>query len=367
MVAGCGLSIRGKEFLLICSQIVTPDHFPAQALAAKPNTKIRKDGSSTIAYPVQFLGSPEYYWSKATDIKPLTTDEAKSWLESGKKTNTRGLKSAYQQALEEPSLDQLMQSKIALQNSTAHANEAEEVEEEDNSEDQDMDEHDPELDDEGKPIKARKTKGGNKTPKKSSKTPTKRRKSDAPDAESSAKKKSKPNSARKASVKVIEHSTPSSPELTPEETKKRAWENKVKSVMYLRHKLQKTLLGKEEPKAVDLEEVPGHLDKLDNIEVDVDIFRETKIGKVLVRINKLGPIPGDEALGIKSHVTKLLSKWQEIMTEASNKGTGGMDGSEARANGSKTEDNTHSDVADGPNTNGDSKAAEELTASAPEA
>lgn len=85
--------------------------------------------------------------------------------------------------------------------------------------------------------------------------------------------------------------------------------------MYLRHKLQKTLLGKDEPKGVELEEVPAYLDKLDHVDVDADIFRETKIGKVLSRINKLENIPGEEKLGIKRHVEKLLAKWQPAMSE----------------------------------------------------
>jgi len=291
-------------------KVVTPDHFPQAALNAKPATKTRKDGTTATTYPVQFLGSPEYYWSRPTDIKRLTHEDVQAWIDSGKKSSTKGLKAAYQQALEPPTLDELMKAKKDL--------EAKFTNDEDEDEDGEMpdepeeeEESEIELDDEGKPVKKSKgkRKAASRTPKKTpSKTPTKKRKTDN-ETETSTKKARTPRS----NAKPKEVSPPSSPELTPEEARKKAHEQRVKNVMFIRHKLQKCLLGKDVPDDKLLDEVPGYLDKLDSVEASVDLFRETKIGKVLVRVNKLENIPRDDKLGIKEHVTKLLDKWQEVM------------------------------------------------------
>ncbi|CCG83996.1 protein of unknown function [Taphrina deformans PYCC 5710] len=302
--------------------IVTPEHFPAAALAARPQAKTRKDGTSATTYPVQFLGAPEYYWSKPTDIKRLSQDEVKANLEPGKKSTPKGLKAAYHHAQLGPTLEDLMKAKTALEAQQAASSEDEEevdgdeaMPDEDDEAAAESSEEEVELDDEGRPVKKSKSKkkaaASARTPKKTpTKTPTKKRKTEANGNEPSAKKA---RATPKSNAKVKERSAPASPELSPEEAKKKAYEQKVKNVMFLRHKLQKCLLGKDEPDEKLLEEIPGYLDKLDNVEANVDLFRETKIGKVLLRVNKLETIPRDEKLGIKKHVGQLLEKWQEVM------------------------------------------------------
>lgn len=250
-------------------------------------------------------------------MKPMSKTTAKEWLNSGKMTSVKGLKAAYQQALEAPSLETLLEAKVKLESSAVDedATEVGLVDDEDNE---------TELDDEGRPIKKKKGKKNTRTPKKSSDTPAKRRKTDsAANGDSAAKK-------LKTSAKKTTERTTASPELSPEESRKRAWDNKYKTVMYLRHKLQKTLLSRDEPKGAELEELPSHLEKLDGIDVDAAILRETKIGKVLVRVNKLDNIPNDDKLGIKAYVTKLLTKWQDLMAEVSKKSS---DGGETQTNG----------------------------------
>lgn len=307
---------------------MTPEHFPAAALAARPHSKPRKDGTSVTTLPVQFLGAPEYYWSRPTDIKRLTKEDIQTWLDAPRKSAAKGLKAAYSHALLDPKLEDLMKAKTELEAQLARNEEDDD--EEDDAEDVEMADEDEdaaaaaedsdeiELDDEGKPVKKSKSKKSKKsastpkTPKKTpAKTPTKKRKTEENGGEPSAKKsRATPRSNAKAAK---EPSPPASPEMSPEEAQKKAREQKVKNVMFWRHKLQKCLLGKDVPDDKLLDDIPGYLDKLDTVEANVDLFRETKIGKVLLRVNKLEKIPRDDELGIKKHVGKLLEKWQEVM------------------------------------------------------
>lgn len=294
--------------MLIRFQIVTEDHFPAPALAARPSVKTRKDGTSTVFHPVQFLGSPEYYWSRPTDIKALSLEDIKAWIESGKKSVSKGLKAAYQEAATSPTLEGLMKAKKDAE--SLAVDEDEEMADEYDAVPEDAESEDIELDDEGKPIKKSKRKAS-RTPKKTpTKNPTKKRKTDdtGPDAPSSSKKSKTP----KGNARARRVMSPASPEPTPEEAAKLQHDQKVKSVMFIRHKLQKCLLGAEcEVKM--LPDVPGYLEKLEKVDVDVQLFRDTKIAKVLLRINKLEKIPEDDDHKIRQHVSKLLEKWQETM------------------------------------------------------
>lgn len=209
-----------------------------------------------------------------------------------------------------------MQSKLQIEG--AIPDEDDEMPDEDEAEAaaEDPDSEDIELDDEGKPVKKSKSKKkASRTPKKApsktpSKTPTKKRKTD--DAENAPAPSAKKTKTPRGTARARQISPPASPELSPEETAKLQYDQKVKSVMFVRHKLQKCLLGPVcEVKL--LPDVPGFLEKLDNVDVDIQLFRDTKIGKVLVRINKLDQIPQDEDLKIKKHVGQLLEKWQETM------------------------------------------------------
>lgn len=362
-------------------QVVTPEHFPAAALAARPPVKTRKDGTSAVSYPVQFLGAPEYYWSRPTDIKPLSQDEIKGWIDSGKKSSTKGLKNAYQHALKAPSLDELMEAKIALEKDNEDEDEemAEDDAEEEAVEEEDEEEDEVELDDEGKPVKKSKSKKKSttaRTPKKTpAKTPTKKRKTtgateeDGETAPSAKKSRATPKGTAKSKQAAAAPSPPASPELTPEQQAEKAFEATKKSVMIIRSRIQKCLLGERCDEKI-LPEIPGCLDRLDRIEPEVRLGRETKIGKVLTRMNKLGEIPRDAELGIKAHVRALVEKWSEVVQqirrldeEESSSGGGNKTAKStpapaaaAAATEEKTETTAPADATDAHATNGEAKA-----------
>jgi hypothetical protein len=289
--------------------VVTHDHLPPAAQAAKPATKGRKDGTTAAVYPVQFFGQAEYSWVKPADLKPLSKDEASSFLNSSKKATSKAIRAAYQVVLDNPTLESLLEAKNSIP-SAQFEDEDEEMADED-----DEDAVVEDDDDEG-PKKSKTAKKAatprTKTPKS---TAPKRRKSEAADGESSAKKAKTPVVKKAKVTKPSERDA--SPELSPEEEEKRKWQARKQQIMFLRHKLQKILLGKEAPAESEVDPVPGYLNDLSLCELDIEIFRETKIGKVLSRICKLENIPKDEKLGIKSKSREILEKWKgkDLMSE----------------------------------------------------
>lgn len=349
------------------AMVVTLDHLPEGAKRAQP-TKGKKGASLTMPLPVQFLGAPEYYWPRVTDMKALTADEARTWLASGKKPSNKQLKLAYEAAVNPPSLQEMMRGKqkfaaadkdgdsadegddavdvVDGEDAAGDGDAEEEAEDDDAAVDQesntsgkmDADDEDDAASEGGR----QKRKKTSTTPKsrakapRSAATPNKRRKAETaedketPNERPSAKKKARKSAtARESPVGKATPSRPIVPEPTPEESAKDMWEKKKQTVMYLRHKLQKTLLSKDTVSEDNISPVPKFLQQLDDLEVEPVIFRETKIGKVLSRISKLEVIPRDDELNIRKHVNDLLSKWQKILGhgEQGNGSTGGVDAS----------------------------------------
>ncbi len=91
-----------------------------------------------------------------------------------------------------------------------------------------------------------------------------------------------------------------------------------KEVFFLRHKLQKGLLGKET--GIDEAELDGlshYLDKLKEFtDLEASIIRETKINKVLKAILKLDNIPREAEFNFKSRSQGLLDKWNKLLANA---------------------------------------------------
>ncbi|ORY80320.1 hypothetical protein BCR37DRAFT_63861 [Protomyces lactucae-debilis] len=287
--------------------VVTQDHLPPAAQAAKPASKGRKDGTTAPVYPVQFFGQAEYSWVKPADLKALSKEDATSFLTSAKKATSKAIRSAYQAVLDNPTLESLLEVKHSIVSALAHDDEDEDEEMQDDDDDAVVDEDDDDAPKKSKTPK-KTTTPRTKTPKSAA---TKRRKSEAGDDA----KKSKPVAKKAKVTKTAEREA--SPALSPEEQEKAQWQARKQQIMFLRHKLQKILLGKEPPAESEVDPVPGYLNDLSQCELDVEIFRETKIGKVLSRICKLENIPKDDTLGIKSKSREILEKWKgkDLMSE----------------------------------------------------
>lgn len=91
--------------------------------------------------------------------------------------------------------------------------------------------------------------------------------------------------------------------------------------MFLRHKLQKGLLTKDqEPKEEEMNQMSEFINKLEGYaDLEVSIIRATKINKVLKAILKVPIIPKEDEFQFKPRSQSLLDKWNKLL--ASEHGT----------------------------------------------
>lgn len=110
-----------------------------------------------------------------------------------------------------------------------------------------------------------------------------------------------------------EMSVPKEPEYTPEERHAR----KEKEVLFLRHKLQKGLLTRDqEPKEEEMKTMSDYIAKLEHLpDLEVSIIRATKINKVLKAILKMDNIPKESEFKFKSRSQALLDQWNKILAQ----------------------------------------------------
>lgn len=92
-----------------------------------------------------------------------------------------------------------------------------------------------------------------------------------------------------------------------------------KEVLYLRYKLQRGLLNKDQPpKEDEMKQMSEYLTMLENVgeQLEVAIIRATRINKVLKQILKLSAIPREAEFNFKSRSQKILDKWNQVLSTA---------------------------------------------------
>lgn len=129
----------------------------------------------------------------------------------------------------------------------------------------------------------------------------------AGDAKSSKKAK-KPKEELEERVQ-----TPVAPELSAGEK----FDRKKKEVLFLRHKLQKGLLTRDQqPKEDEMKMMSEYLLKLEGFpDLETDIIKTTKINKVLKAMLKLDNIPKEEEFEFKPRSQVLLDKWNRLLAQ----------------------------------------------------
>jgi hypothetical protein len=288
-------------------------------------------------YPIMFLGTNEFAWQVNTELQPFDLETVKQEVEAG---NTKKLKKplweAYEIAAEGHDLDyfkdilskhekamqedaeekaaaeakkQAKKEKATKRKSTA-ADESDDVEMEDVGED-------GEGAAKKKPSKKRKkdadSDGETEKPAKTPKTKLKLNNKAPKDASATkAKKETKPKKA-KAGSETVEAETTEVEEKPMTEAERR--EKQEKSVLYLRHRLQKGFLSRDQaPKEEEMANMSSYLKQLEEIEgLEAGVIRNTKVHKVLRAIIKLESIPKDSEYQFKERSTKLLAVWQTVL------------------------------------------------------
>lgn len=177
----------------------------------------------------------------------------------------------------------------------------------------------------------------------------------------------KPKKSKAAAAETPEVVAPKEPELSPEEKRVK----KEKEILFLRHKLQKGLLTRDqEPKEEEMKQMSEFVTKLEGYaDLEVSIIRTTKINKVLKAILKLSAIPKEEEFQFKPRSQSLLDKWNKLL--ASEQGTPVAPGTNGTAAEPKAEEEeTKASPADPTNgtkeSSADVKADEKEETSAPE-
>lgn len=335
--------------VIVCDEEMLPETL----LVKRPVSAMRIDGTyredfleggknaKDRRYPIMFLGTNEFAWQVNTDLQPLDMDEIKKEVadnNQGKKT--KALWEAYRVAADEHDLqwfkDMLAEHEKALVKDMEEkaADEVKKQSKKDktrrksNAVDEDGD-VDMEMEDTGEegdaPLKkAKATKkrkkdvdsdGETEKPAKTPKTKLKVHGPKTPKEESAVKPKKtvKPKKAKAKGESEGEDESPKVEEKLVPETERK--EKREKTVLYLRHRLQKGFLTRDQtPKVEEMANMSGYFKQLEaHADLEAEIIRKTKIHKVLRAIIKLNSIPKEEEYQFKKRSNDLLNGWNRAL------------------------------------------------------
>ncbi|CAA22121.1 PWWP domain protein Pdp2 [Schizosaccharomyces pombe] len=300
------------------SMVVTESKMTSVARKSKP----KRAGTF---YPVIFFPNKEYLWTGSDSLTPLTSEAISQFLEKPK-PKTASLIKAYKMAQSTPDLDSL----------SVPSSESEVSEEES---DQEMSEPSP-IEEDYNDTKARRiTRKGTKkktvtfdpslesVPQKRlnassnvSSNPAKKTRV-SPRRSTAASKKKSPSSKRASSDEIEKDKEEEEGSVANEEdVAKRTFHSREQSLLFLRHKLQSSLLSpKQDLSQVDYKLVHNYLDKLANFQgIDVPLIQKTKIAVVVRKIFSLAGLPKENEDEVKSICGDILeNRWKSLLQEIS--------------------------------------------------
>ncbi|GIK07427.1 hypothetical protein Aspvir_003091 [Aspergillus viridinutans] len=342
---------------IICDEEILPQTL----LSTRPVTAMRADGTYREDYadggkrahertfPVMFLETNEFAWIPNTDLTPLDPASCKDVPEKGK---SKQLLAAYAVAAEGHDLQyfkdlladhqRALQQELEEQEAQQAAKEAAKAEREakknkrksmdiaDDLEDIDMEgadepkkpksskkrKKDAETDGEAeKPAKTPKT--ATKLKLTTPKTPTTETEKKATGA-SRAKQTASGKKTGKGAVSDEGEEDAGAPPKEPEKhvDQGEAKERKQKEVLFVRHRLQKGFISRDQPpKEEEMTTMSSYFTRLEKVadDLEVSIIRATKINKVLKMIVKLNSIPRDEEFQFRRRAINILSKWKNVL------------------------------------------------------
>ncbi|KAF5003043.1 hypothetical protein FDECE_10389 [Fusarium decemcellulare] len=348
---------------IICDESMLP-----QALvSSRPVTAARPDGTFTEAYadggkrandrsfPVMYLHTNEFGWVHNASLTSLSPEKARDTIAEKMR---KDLKEAFTLASQDNPVEfykdilkqfqeELIAQEEAKREAAATPRKSKKGKAKAVENDLDMEDVDDVVQEKTK-SKKRKADDDVSTPQRSDsvKKPKIKLNTSTPKT-ANGTPKAKDESATKAKLKVKKSSEkkaegakePKEPKLTPEQRRHR----KEKEVLYLRHKLQRGLLTRDQqPQETEMKQMSDFVTMLENFkDLEVSIIRKTKINKVLKAILKLESIPREDEFHFKDRSQSLLEKWNKLMaSDATSTGpadTNGVNGSDAKAEGKKEE------------------------------
>ncbi|KIV84314.1 hypothetical protein, variant [Exophiala sideris] len=330
---------------IICDEEMLPEIL----INTRPVTTKKADGTYNEAYadggkrehertfPIMFLYTNEFAWIPNYDLVPLNPEDCKDVPEKGK---SKSLLAAFAVAAEGHDLQyfkDMLNDHAAAMQADIDAKEAREAEkavkadkkkrksdakvETEDVEMEDADaapkksskkrkkEADSDDEESEKPAKTPKTTKIKLTTSKTPKTEEKKPKEKAPKAESKKRKSKAP--AEDEEMADAGEPEPEEKPLDPVEERKA----REKEVLFLRHRLQKGFLSRDQaPQEDEMPQMSNFIKKLENYaDLEVSIIRQTKINKVLKALIKLNTIPRDEEFQFRKRSLELLTAWNKIL------------------------------------------------------
>ncbi|KAM3419756.1 hypothetical protein BST61_g3089 [Cercospora zeina] len=377
---------------IVCDEEMLPETL----LATRPVSTARPDGSlrddfkeggknaKERTFPIMFLYTNEFQWMVNTSLTPLTAEECKTLP---KAKMTKALAEAYKVAAaghdieyfkdllrvhqeeENLFLQQLAEEeerRAAAADARAEAAENGEATPKEKKkkgprkskaagEDVDMEDADA-----PKSTKKRKKADESDADAKPKKTPkvTKLNGPKTPNGDASTAKKTKP---KKKVVSAPKSDEEEKPQMTDEERVAQ----REKAVLYLRHRLQKGFLSRDQaPKEDEMASMAEFFTQLEGYEnLEPAIIRLTKIHKVLKAIVKLASVPKDDEFNFKKRSSAMLEIWNKRLEADGDAQAGAGDkeksAAPAEAPATNGETSAPSTIASNEKPAGEGKAAEE--------
>lgn len=325
---------------IVCDEEMLPESL----LATRPVSTARPDGSlrddfkeggknaKERTFPIMFLHTNEFQWMVNTSLTPLDPDECNTLP---KAKMTKALAEAYKVAAEGHDIDYfkdllrqhqqdmeriLQQQAEDEERRAAEAAARAEAAENDEAAPKEKKKKGPrkskaadediEMEDADAPKSTKKRKkvddsDADAKPKKTPKV-TKLNGPKTPNGDASTAKKSKP---KKKVVSAPKSDEEEKPQMTDEER----LAQREKAVLYLRHRLQKGFLSRDQaPKEDEMASMAEFFTQLEGYEnLEPSIIRVTKIHKVLKAIVKLASVPKDDEFSFKTRSSAMLEIWNK--------------------------------------------------------
>lgn len=324
--------------VIICDE----DMLPESLLMKRPVSAKRLDGTyredfqddgknaKDRRFPIMFLGTNEFAWQVNYDLLPFNIEDVKKEANTVSSTKkNKALSEAYVIAAEGHDLDwfktmlkdheQAMQEDIRVREAKAEekAKKADKAAKRKSAAAGDVSD-DVEMEDAGDDAAPKKAKASKKRkkedesegePEKPAKTPKQKLKLNNKPKDASATKPKKESKAKKS--KVSEDEAEPAPVEEPPMTEAERLAKREKQVLYMRHRLQKGFLSRDQaPKEEEMSTMSDHLKSLEQLEdLEAEVIKNTKVHKVLKAILKLETIPSEELYSFKARSDKLLGKW----------------------------------------------------------
>ncbi|KAJ6172267.1 hypothetical protein N7470_001334 [Penicillium chermesinum] len=317
---------------IICDE----EMLPQSLLDSRPVTAAQPDGTYRAdyadggkraherTYPVMFFGTNEFAWITNTALTKLDPAECKEVASEGHDlAYFKGLLADHQAAVQQEN-DELEAEEEAKAKAKAEKAASKKTKRKSKGAETDVEMEDADDSKKSKaaPKKRKKdaeTDGEADKPAKTPKTATKLKLStpkppaEAKSTPASKTKKAPPKKGKAAAAAEEETKETKQPEkkVDPEELKKK----KHKEVLFLRHKLQKGFISRDQPpKEDEMATMSTYFDKLEkHADLDVTTIRSTKINKVLKMIVKLNSIPRDEDFNFRDRSMAILSNWKHVL------------------------------------------------------